>query len=313
MDHQTQLNNFLKKTRFNFLQFEIQNNNNDPINPLYKANLKLIIENKPLRGESNWESSIEEAKNQCSKRVLDILISDPHADINKPPEKEPFLKEIYVSFISIILNIFLIVYIFPYGFYIILPFLVLISIFLTVPWIVFRNKRILMSTGNRVIVRKTKSYESFILPIKYVNHRDFVIDISNGQYEDQDIDKSNFIAIAKKYIFLNLVQTQENGNEGPIYKIVPGRGFRVRKSEGGSYSSSLKLVKENGKVLYYYNIDIAEDTFVPMPIPIFKVMSKSGIHYFPEQYCKPIDMNSFVKYQTIISIHFDWLISFFHF
>ncbi|KAN0012676.1 hypothetical protein ACTFIU_007987 [Dictyostelium citrinum] len=307
MDDQTQLKNFLKKTRFNFLQFEIQNNN-DPNNTLYKANL-----NKPFRGESNWESSIGEAKNQCFKRVLDILISEPHSDINKPPERKPFLKEIYVLLISIILNIFLIIFIFPYGFYIILPFLVLISIFLTVPWIVFRNKRILMSTRNRVIVRKTKSYESFILPIKYVNHRDFVIDMSNGQYEDQDIDQSNFLAIAKKNIILYLVQTQENGNESPIYKIVPGCGFRVRKSAGGLYSSSLKLVKDNGKVLYYYSIDIAEDTFVQMPIPIFKVMSKSGIHYFPEQYCEPIDMKPFEKYQKIISIHFDWFFSFFYF
>ncbi|KAM9976973.1 hypothetical protein ACTFIR_010822 [Dictyostelium discoideum] len=298
MDYQTQLNNFLKKTRFNLLQFDIQNNNNDPHNTLFKANLKLIIENKPLRGESSWESSIEEAKNQCSKRVYDFLISEPRFDINKPPETEPLLKKRNILFFSITLNYILFFIIFPKGVYFFLPFFILISIFLIVPWILYGNKRILMSTGNRVIVRTDKSYDTFILPIKYVNHRDLVIDISNGDYENQDIDQSNFLAIAKDNIILNLIQTQDIGNESPIYKIVPGCGLRVRKSSGGSYSCLVKIIK-NGKQLYYHSTEVSEDSFFQTSIPIFKVMSKSGIHYFPEQYSKPIEMNSFERVYRI--------------
>ncbi|KAN0000263.1 hypothetical protein ACTFIZ_000705 [Dictyostelium cf. discoideum] len=252
MDYQTQLNNFLKKTRYNLLQFDILNNTNDPNNTLYKANLKLIIENKPLRAESNWESSIEEAKNQCSKRVYDFMISEPSFDINKPPEPKP----------------------------------------------------ILMSTGNRVIVRTSKSYETYILPIKYVNHRDLLIDISNGEYENQQIDPCNFLAIAKKNIILNLIQTQEIGNESPIYKIVPGCGLRVRKSAGGSYSCLVEI-KKNGKQLLYHSSDVSEDSFYQTPISIFKVMSKSGIHYFPEQYSKPIEMNSFEKFLKKIGVEYN--------
>ncbi|KAM9978256.1 hypothetical protein ACTFIY_011983 [Dictyostelium cf. discoideum] len=264
MDYQTQLNNFLKKTRFNLLQFDIQNNNNDPSNTLYKANLKLIIENKPLRGESNWESSIEEAKNQCSKRVYDFLNSEPHFDINRPPETEPLFKKRNILFASIILNYILFIIIFPKGLIFFIPFYILVSIFLIVPWILYGDKRILMSTGNRVIARNDKSYEIYHLPIKYNN------------------------------IILDLIQTQDIGNESPIYKIVPGCGFRVRKSSGGSYSCLVIIIK-NGKQLYYHSTDILEDSFFQTSIPIFKVMSKSGIHYFPEQYSKPIEMNSFQK------------------
>ncbi|KAN0047991.1 hypothetical protein ACTA71_002382 [Dictyostelium dimigraforme] len=303
MDYQFQLDNLLKKTRINLLQFDIQKNQSDPNNILYKANLKLIFENKPLRGESDWELSIEEAKDQCSKRVYDILMMDPHADVNRDPEGKPLLGKENLFLVSIILNIIFINIIKPSGLFILLPFLTTISIILIVPWILYRNKRILLSTGNRVIVRKTKSYDKFCLPIKYVNHRDLIIDISNGVNEGQDVDQSNFLATAKKYIVLNLVETQDTVGQSTIYKVVPGCGLRIRKSKSGLFSSSLRLKLKDGRELYYFNGDISTDSFTQVPLPIFKVMSKSGIHFFPAQYSKPIDMKSFEKYKTIANLN----------
>ncbi|KAK5580804.1 hypothetical protein RB653_000828 [Dictyostelium firmibasis] len=310
MDFEYQLNVLLKKTKFNLLQYKIENKETDQFISYYKASLNLNIENKPLRGKSGWVVSIEEAKNQCAKMVYDILLTQPSVNINVPPEIKPLINATTILVFSLFLNNCFLIILEPKAFYILFPIFIMVLAFLIIPWELYKNKRILMSTGDRVIVRKSKCYEKFILPIKYIYHKEFLIDLSNGNYEQQDINDFNHLAIAKKNIFLTLVHNQDIGNQDPTYKIVKGCGLRVRKAENGLYSCTIRIVKD--KELTYFSSNISEDYFYKTPINIFKVMSKSGISFFPEQYSEHIVMTSLNKYITILSIHFNWLISFFY-
>ncbi|KAK5580805.1 hypothetical protein RB653_000829 [Dictyostelium firmibasis] len=312
MSYEYRLNIFLKKSKYNLLQFDSEKETRDN-EQFYKIFLNQTIDNKPLNGiKSDWVQNYEEGKQQCCKRVYEFLINEPSVCVNSP-EKKFILDQRILILILISSNLMFLMILAPFLSYVLFPLLLTILILLTIPWILYRNNRIMKCTGNRVIVRDNKSYETFKFSINYINKEDFLIDISNGKDEIQDTDEYNFLAIAIKKIYLSLIPNQENKDEDPTYIIQPDNGMRIRKDGKGIYSCSIKLVLTDGKELNYFSANVPADSFRETLLPIFKVISKHGVHFFPEKHSKTINMKKFQKYQIIISIHFDRLVSYLFF
>lgn len=154
--------------------------------------------------------------------------------------------------LSILLILILLV---PFLFYILILFIFVLLIFLIVPYILYRNNRILKNIGEKEygIVRKCKSYDYFKCPIKNTEKGEYLIDLSiNDKIEIQDVSNDNFLAIAENEINLILIPTQINSHKIKIYTFQKGKELRIRKYNG-TCSCTVRILLEEGIELTYFN------------------------------------------------------------
>ncbi|KAN0031820.1 hypothetical protein ACTFIV_005687 [Dictyostelium citrinum] len=305
----------LKNPHYNALEYTINKETIDLLNPnkfVYQVNLDLEIENLKLKSiKSDWLSNVDEAKYQCCQKVYEYLINQP--SVSAIPEKKSLINGITLRLIivlSILLSIMLLV---PILFYFLLPFSFSIILLLSIPYILYRNNRILKSVGEKEdgVVRKCKSFDFFECPITNINKGELFIDLSNDRIEIQDVSKdNNFIAKAENKINLDLVPTQINSHKIKIYTFQKESHLRIRKSANGFYTSTIRILLVDGLELTYFNPNVPKESFTETDFPLLKVMSQYGVHYFPYNLSDPVEMREIEKYQTILEIHFNQLISF---
>ncbi|KAM9982732.1 hypothetical protein ACTFIZ_007248 [Dictyostelium cf. discoideum] len=319
MDYKKLLNNLVIERKINILKhpnhsslhFKIDQSTNKEGEIIYMVNLNLEIENLPIKTyKTGWSLNLEEAKNECCKEVYLYLITQP--SVGATPEKKSLINGITLRLIIILSILLLLILVVPFLFYFLLPFIFILFIILLVPYILYGNNRIVKNIGEKEygVVRKCKSYDYFKCPIKNTDKGEYLIDLSvNDIIEIQDVSNDNFLAIAENEINLILIPTQINSHKIKIYTFQKGRELRIRKSKG-IYSCTMRILLEEGIELTYYNSNIPKEYFTETDLPILKVMSKNGIHYFPNNLLDPIEMKNIEKYQIIIEIHFSWLVSF---
>ncbi|KAN0012128.1 hypothetical protein ACTFIU_000352 [Dictyostelium citrinum] len=304
----------IKDPHYNALEYNIIEKEIDLFNPnkIYQVNLNFEIGNLNLRNiKSDWLLNVDEAKYQCCEKVYEFLIIEPSVRAMLV-EKKSLINGITLRLIivlSILLSLMLLV---PILFYFLLPFSFSIILLLSVPYILYRNNRILKSIGEKEdgVVRKCKSFDFFECPITNVNKGDLFIDLSNSGIENQDVSKDNFIAKAENNINLDLVPTQINSHKIKIYTFQKDSHLRIRKSANGFYTCTMRILLVDGLELTYFNPNVPKESFTETDFPLLKVMSQYGVHYFPYNLSDPVEMREIEKYQTIIEIHFNQLISF---
>ncbi|KAM9989487.1 hypothetical protein ACTFIY_005521 [Dictyostelium cf. discoideum] len=241
MDFKKLLNNLvierqirsLKDPNHNSLHYNIEKEEktiNQRKEIFYMVNSDLEIGTLPIKAiKSDWLLNLEEAKNQCCKKVYDYLIIEP--SVAPLLEKKSLINGITLRLI-IVLSILLI--------------------------LILLNNRILKNIGEKEygVVRKCKSYDYFKCPIKNTDKGEYLIDLSiNDKIETQDVSNDNFLAIAENEINLVLIPTQINSHKIKVYTFQKGKELRIRKYNG-TYSCAMRILLEEGIELTYFNQNI---------------------------------------------------------
>ncbi|KAN0053185.1 hypothetical protein ACTA71_006709 [Dictyostelium dimigraforme] len=282
-----ELNDRLKRSKMDVLYFNIEKyetskieGTNEIITNQYKANLNL----GKLNTTSDWFLDENEAKKQCANNMLNLFKTLPDEDSNELAEREPIFKKETILLFSVFWNVVLFINFIPNTRYILYPLLALIFGLLTIPFYLNHDRIILRCTGNRVVSRETISFDTYILPIKYLNTSDYMIERSRVQPNTAN----SFLATASKDIFLNLVDSYNNIYEDPHYKILEGCGLRVNLKNGIHYAI-VTIIKKDGKVLTYTK-DIDPAHLDKKDFPILRVTSKNGTHFIAEKFAKILDL-----------------------
>ncbi|KAN0053184.1 hypothetical protein ACTA71_006708 [Dictyostelium dimigraforme] len=292
------LNEIIKKSERDLLSFKIKTDKTtqrDGINErtTIKYKVDLNVGNR-LHTTSDWCLEVENARIQCVKKMLDNLETQPSADPNEPIEKKPILKMKTILLLSIFLNVCLFITFIPIKIIlsILFPSLILIFSFLIFQFLLNQDCRILICKSNRTLARPSISFDEYVLPIKYLEISDYMIDRSNGIIQTNTLN--SFLAIASTNITLDLVEIFENSKEDPHYIIKQGCGFRVNRTND-LYNATVKITKRNGKTLTYHKTNICpmEKTFNQQNFSILKVTSKNGTHFVAENCVERLNVGFF--------------------
>ncbi|EAL64870.1 hypothetical protein DDB_G0285115 [Dictyostelium discoideum AX4] len=198
-------------------------------------------------------------------------------------------------------------------FFFIFPILIIIFLLGMIQFIKYKNNEIIECLSDSVNVRYDLSYYKYKLPRKYIRDKEYLIVLSNGKLEANQVNSDEKLVVATEDIKLDLVKLYGDSNEFQTFTIKKEDAFRRRKIRMGSekqYMASMVITKEDGTVLTYTNNSIPKNSFKNYKVETIKVLTKHGFHFFPTSFIGRKKINNLKKFKIIFSIQCYRLISF---